>query len=60
MISSLSRAASAGRSRRDRARAKLRIDVEDIRAINPDIIYVRGSGFGPRGDEATKGGYDST
>ncbi|MFJ9246814.1 CaiB/BaiF CoA transferase family protein [Streptomyces sp. NPDC101776] len=42
------------------ARAKLRIDVEDIRAINPDIIYVRGSGFGPRGDEATKGGYDST
>ncbi|WP_405975885.1 CoA transferase [Streptomyces sp. NBC_00988] len=42
------------------ARTKLRIDVEDIRAINPDIIYVRGSGFGPRGDEATKGGYDST
>ncbi|MFF5303745.1 CaiB/BaiF CoA transferase family protein [Streptomyces sp. NPDC013161] len=42
------------------ARAKLRIDVEDIRAINPDIIYVRGSGFGPQGDEATKGGYDST
>lgn len=42
------------------ARTKLRIDVEDIRQINPDIIYVRGSGFGPRGDEATKGGYDST
>ncbi|WP_026178450.1 CaiB/BaiF CoA transferase family protein [Streptomyces hokutonensis] len=42
------------------ARAKLRIEVEDIRAINPDIIYVRGSGFGQRGDEATKGGYDST
>jgi crotonobetainyl-CoA:carnitine CoA-transferase CaiB-like acyl-CoA transferase len=42
------------------ARAKLRIDVEDIRAVNPDIIYVRGSGFGQRGDEATKGGYDST
>ncbi|MET7486093.1 CoA transferase [Streptomyces sp. NPDC005538] len=42
------------------ARAKLRIDVEDIRAINPDIIYVRGSGFGARGDEANKGGYDST
>ncbi|MFJ9629398.1 CaiB/BaiF CoA transferase family protein [Streptomyces sp. NPDC101175] len=42
------------------ARAKLRIDVEDIRAVNPDIIYVRGSGFGQRGAEATKGGYDST
>ncbi|WP_040701263.1 CaiB/BaiF CoA transferase family protein [Nocardia vinacea] len=42
------------------ARAKLRIDLEDVRAINPDIIYVRGSGFGVRGAEATKGGYDST
>ncbi|MFC4499421.1 MULTISPECIES: CaiB/BaiF CoA transferase family protein [Streptomyces] len=42
------------------ARAKLRIDVEDVRAINPDIIYVRGSGFGTRGEEAGKGGYDST
>jgi crotonobetainyl-CoA:carnitine CoA-transferase CaiB-like acyl-CoA transferase len=42
------------------ARAKLQIDVEDVRAINPDIIYVRGSGFGTRGAEAGKGGYDST
>lgn len=42
------------------ARAKLKIDVEDIRAINPDIIYVRGSGFGARGPERDKGGYDST
>ncbi|MET8978799.1 CoA transferase [Streptomyces sp. NPDC004539] len=42
------------------ARAKLRIDLDDVRAINPDIVYVRGSGFGPRGDEADKGGYDST
>jgi crotonobetainyl-CoA:carnitine CoA-transferase CaiB-like acyl-CoA transferase len=41
-------------------RSRLRIDVEDIRAINPDIIYVRGSGFGSRGPEADKGGYDST
>jgi len=41
-------------------RAKLRIDLEDVRAINPDIIYVRGSGFGARGAEANKGGYDST
>ena len=42
------------------ARARLRIDVEDIRAINPDIVYVRGTGFGNRGEEADKGGYDST
>ena len=42
------------------ARAKLRIDVEDIRKVNPDIIYVRGSGFGPHGPEAGKGGYDMT
>jgi crotonobetainyl-CoA:carnitine CoA-transferase CaiB-like acyl-CoA transferase len=42
------------------ARAKLGIDVAEVRAINPDIIYVRGSGFGARGDDADKGGYDST
>jgi crotonobetainyl-CoA:carnitine CoA-transferase CaiB-like acyl-CoA transferase len=42
------------------ARRKLGIDVEDVRKINPEIVYVRGSGFGARGDEADKGGYDST
>ena len=42
------------------ARTRLGIDVNDIRAINPDIIYVRGSGFGQRGPERDKGGYDST
>jgi crotonobetainyl-CoA:carnitine CoA-transferase CaiB-like acyl-CoA transferase len=42
------------------ARAKLKIDVEDVRAVNPDIIYVRGSAFGARGPEADKGGFDST
>lgn len=41
-------------------RRRLRIDVEDIRAINREIIYVRGSGFGQRGPDAQKGGYDST
>ena len=40
------------------ARQSLRIDVDDIRAVNPDIIYVRGSGQGQRGPEADKGGYD--
>lgn len=41
-------------------RKKLGIDLEDVRRINPDIIYVRGSGFGPNGEDADKGGYDST
>jgi crotonobetainyl-CoA:carnitine CoA-transferase CaiB-like acyl-CoA transferase len=40
------------------ARAKLGIDVEQIRARNPKIIYVRGSGQGARGDEADRGGFD--
>jgi crotonobetainyl-CoA:carnitine CoA-transferase CaiB-like acyl-CoA transferase len=39
-------------------RSRLHIDVEDIRAHNPNIIYVRGSGYGQRGPEADKGGYD--
>jgi len=42
------------------ARRRLAIDVADIRAHNPDIIYVRGSGQGPRGPDAGKGGYDAT
>ncbi len=40
------------------ARRKLRIEVDDIRAVNPSIIYARGSAFGPRGPEAEDGGYD--
>ncbi|MFI5040581.1 MAG: CaiB/BaiF CoA transferase family protein [Acidimicrobiales bacterium] len=40
------------------ARTKLRIDVDDVRAVNPKIIYARGSAFGVRGVEATEGGYD--
>ena len=43
-----------------RSRAKLGIEVDDVRKINPDIIYVRGSGFGNQGEERDKGGYDST
>lgn len=39
-------------------RAKLGIDLEDIRTANPDIIYVRGSGHGTRGPDADKPGYD--
>ncbi|MFK0288692.1 CaiB/BaiF CoA transferase family protein [Streptomyces sp. NPDC090499] len=42
------------------AREKLRINLDDVRAVNPDIIYVRGTGFGARGEDAGTGGYDST
>lgn len=41
------------------ARRRLQIECEDIRAHNPDIIYVRGSGYGQRGPDAQRGGYDS-
>jgi crotonobetainyl-CoA:carnitine CoA-transferase CaiB-like acyl-CoA transferase len=40
-------------------RAKLKVDVEDIRAHNPRIIYVRGTGQGERGPDADRGSYDS-
>ena len=42
------------------SRRKLGIDVDDIRAVNPRIIYARGSALGPRGAEADRGGYDMT
>lgn len=42
------------------ARAKLRIDVDDLRAVNPDIVYARGSAYGPLGADAGTGGYDMT
>ena len=41
-------------------RQKFGIDVDDIRAVNPKIIYARGSALGPRGEESEKGGYDMT
>jgi crotonobetainyl-CoA:carnitine CoA-transferase CaiB-like acyl-CoA transferase len=42
------------------ARARLKLDVADIRKVNPDIIYARGSAHGPKGPDATKGGYDGS
>jgi crotonobetainyl-CoA:carnitine CoA-transferase CaiB-like acyl-CoA transferase len=39
-------------------RTKLAVDVDDIRAVNPNIIYVKGSGWGARGPMADVGGYD--
>ncbi len=42
------------------ARRSLGIEVEDVRARNPDIIYVRGTALGDRGPEREHGGYDMT
>ena len=39
-------------------RKKLRIELEDIKKHNPNIIYVAGTGGGERGPEADRGGYD--
>jgi crotonobetainyl-CoA:carnitine CoA-transferase CaiB-like acyl-CoA transferase len=39
-------------------RRKLRIEVDELRARNPNIIVARGSGQGARGPDAERGGYD--
>jgi crotonobetainyl-CoA:carnitine CoA-transferase CaiB-like acyl-CoA transferase len=39
-------------------RRKLRIDVDDVRAHNPSMIYVRGTGQGELGPDADRGSYD--
>ncbi|HEX7852169.1 MAG TPA: CoA transferase [Sphingobium sp.] len=41
-------------------RQKNKFDVEHIRAINPNIIYARGSAFGDKGPEREVGGFDGT
>jgi crotonobetainyl-CoA:carnitine CoA-transferase CaiB-like acyl-CoA transferase len=40
-------------------RQKLHIELDEIRAHNPSIIYVSGTGQGQRGPDADKGSYDS-
>jgi len=47
-------------SLRPRAIRALRLDVEDLRARNPKIIYARGNGLGFRGAEADKPGFDAS
>lgn len=42
------------------ARQKLKIDLEHIRAVNPNIIYARGSAYGDKGAERNAGGFDNT
>jgi crotonobetainyl-CoA:carnitine CoA-transferase CaiB-like acyl-CoA transferase len=38
----------------------LQLDVDDLRAANRNIIYVRGSGQGVKGPESNKGGFDGS
>ncbi|MEO6715920.1 MAG: CoA transferase [Novosphingobium sp.] len=39
-------------------RQKNKFDIEHIRAVNPDIIYARGSAWGNKGPEREQGGFD--
>jgi len=47
-------------SLRPKAIRGLRLDVEDLRARNPRIIYARGNGVGFRGAEADRPGFDAS
>lgn len=42
-----------------KVRAKLGIDAADLLAINPRLVYVRGSGWGSAGPLANAGGFDA-
>ena len=42
------------------ARQKHKFDIEHIRAVNPNIIYARGSAYGDKGPERDIGGFDGT
>ena len=41
-------------------RQKNKFDIEHIRAVNPNIIYARGSAYGDKGAERNVGGFDGT
>ena len=40
--------------------SRLKLEIDDLRARNPKIIYVRGTAFGPKGPDKDRGGYDMT
>jgi crotonobetainyl-CoA:carnitine CoA-transferase CaiB-like acyl-CoA transferase len=40
------------------ARERLRITYDDLRKVNPRLIYAKGHGQGARGPDARRGGYD--
>ncbi|HUI27395.1 MAG TPA: CoA transferase [Candidatus Kryptonia bacterium] len=41
------------------ARQKLKITYDDLKAINPRLIYAKGHGQGQKGPDANRGGYDA-
>ncbi len=41
-------------------RQRHEFDVEHIRAVNPDIVYARGSAYGDKGPQRDVGGFDGT
>ena len=41
-------------------RQKNKFDLEHIRAVNPNIIYARGSAYGDKGPQRDVGGFDGT
>ncbi|MCB2061123.1 MAG: CoA transferase [Novosphingobium sp.] len=47
-------------SLRPKAIQALKLDVDDLRARNPKIIYARGNGVGFRGKEANRPGFDAS
>ncbi len=47
-------------SLRPKALRALQLDVDNLRARNPRIIYARGNGLGFRGAEANKAGFDAS
>ncbi|MFC3172721.1 CaiB/BaiF CoA transferase family protein [Novosphingobium bradum] len=47
-------------SYRPSLRARLKIEVDDLRAINPQVIYARASAHGDKGPERDVGGFDVT
>ncbi len=40
------------------SRKRLGVDIDDIRARNPRIVYARGHGYGSKGEQANRGGFD--
>jgi formyl-CoA transferase len=42
-----------------KVRERMRIDVDDLCALNPRLVYVRGSGWGSTGPKVDVGGYDA-
>jgi crotonobetainyl-CoA:carnitine CoA-transferase CaiB-like acyl-CoA transferase len=42
------------------ARRRFAVDVADLRAVNPRLVYARATGHGDRGPDRHRGGYDIT